>query len=230
MKRIIIVTLIAGINGCQDSPSLTTKNFNELSNEDLCRALGTYNYDGESVLKIYDEFKKRPDEVDPERCYALEKIEMEKKIKTSDVKTNAPYTNNIKTNPLHSNNMKEDTLYPNEIERNSSHTGRTTISSLRSENSFYQYTDPQHHKIIHNPRKNNKSNKDKKMDSDDFEKMTSFNSFPVYQNGPYTGEKVTIIPEEMIKDKIDMKEDDLNKLMRECLKRHLSKHHANADK
>lgn len=58
MKRIIIVTLIAGINGCQDSPSLTTKNFNELSNEDLCRALGTYNYDGESVLKIYDEFKK----------------------------------------------------------------------------------------------------------------------------------------------------------------------------
>ena len=89
MKHIIIVTLITGLTGCQGSPSLTANKLSELSNEELCHALGTYNHDGELVLKIYDELKKRPDKIDPERFYILEKLKTEQRVefkgKRSDV-------------------------------------------------------------------------------------------------------------------------------------------------
>jgi len=79
MKRIMIVTIIAGLTGCQGSPSLTADELCELSNEDLCRALGTYNHKGGLVLKIYNELEKRPEKIDSERCYALEHSDKKQK-------------------------------------------------------------------------------------------------------------------------------------------------------
>lgn len=195
MKNIIIITLIAGLTGCQSSPPpLTANKLSELSNEDLCRALGTYNNDGELVLKIYDELKKRPGKISSERCYTLEKINEEQYVesKGNDTRTNIPYTNNINTNPLHSNNN-------------------------------YQYIDPQHHKIIYNPRINDKNNE---KDADSLEKINSLNRMSIYQNEPIFSTK------EIVKDKLDIKEEDMNTIMRECLKKHISKpqSHVNSDK
>ena len=79
MKFIIIVVgSLFGITGCQVSttPPLS-ETLSTLSNEDLCRALGTYNHNGALVLKIYDELKKRPGKIDTERCYILEKKDRE---------------------------------------------------------------------------------------------------------------------------------------------------------
>jgi hypothetical protein len=199
MKSIIIVALIAGLTGCQGSPSLTANKLSELSNEDLCHALGTYNHDGELVLKISDELKKRPEKIDPERCYILEKLKTKQRIefKEKNIRTNTPYTDDIKTNPSHSNN------------------------------DFYQHIDPQHHKIIHNPRKNNK---DKKTDSDNFERVNSLNRISAYNNESYIREGLRFSTKEMVTDKIDMKEEDMGAIMRECLKKHISKSHTNSDK
>lgn len=72
MKNLIMVLFITGLSGCQIYPSITENDLSELSNENLCRALGTYNDDGRLVLKIYDELKKRPEKIDPERCRILE--------------------------------------------------------------------------------------------------------------------------------------------------------------
>lgn len=95
MKNIIIFVLVTGLTGCQLSPSLTADKLSKLSNEDLCRALGTYNNNGGLVLKIYDELKVRPEKIDIERCYILEKLNENQGVLES------------KGNPLHS----EDRLY-----------------------------------------------------------------------------------------------------------------------
>jgi len=199
MKRIIIVTLITGLTGCQGSPSLTANKLSELSNEELCHALGTYNHDGELVLKIYDELKKRPDKIDPERCYILEKLKTEQRVEFKEKKTGVtmPYINNTKTNPSQPNN------------------------------SPHQYIDPQHHKIIHNPRKNNKDNN---IESDSFEMINSLNRISAHNNESYIKDGISFSTKKIITDEIDMKEEEMGAIMRECLKKHISKSHVNSDK
>lgn len=194
MKRTIIVTFIAGLTGCQGSPSLTANKLSELSNEDLCRALGTYNNDGASVLKIYDELKKRPDKIDPERCYTLEKIKEEQDVefKVNDASINTLYIDGININPSDSNNS-------------------------------YQSIDPQHYKIIHNPRKNNKINEKNEIDTDILEKINSFNITPTYKSEPYIKKEPNFRTRKIVIDKLDIKEEEMSTIMRECLKKHISK-------
>lgn len=74
MKHIITIALITGLTGCQIYSPLTADKLSDLSSEDLCRALGTYNNNGGLVLKIYDELNKRPEKINTERCYALERL------------------------------------------------------------------------------------------------------------------------------------------------------------
>lgn len=88
IKNLIIVVFISGLSGCQIYPSITENDLGELSNDDLCRALGTYNDDGRLVLKIYDEFKKRPEKPDPERCRKLEYTEKKQQHKNNKTKIN----------------------------------------------------------------------------------------------------------------------------------------------
>lgn len=196
MNRIIMLALIAGLTGCQGAPSLTANKLSGLSNEDLCRALSTYNNDGESVLKIYDELKKRPEQIDPEKCYILERInkEQQAEFKENDTRINRLYTDDINTTPSYSNN------------------------------DFYQYTDLQHHKIIYHPRKN------KQVDTETLEKINSFNRMPTYKNEPCIRETCNFSTRKTVTDKIDIKEEEMGKIMRECLKKHISKSHANSDK
>lgn len=75
MKSCATILLALILTGCQSGlPVLSEKKISALSNEDLCVALGSYNSDGSLVLKIYDELNRRPQKIDSERCYVLEKI------------------------------------------------------------------------------------------------------------------------------------------------------------
>lgn len=75
MKKYTVILLTLTLTGCQsDLPTLSESQISALSNEALCRSLGTYNHDGCLVLKIYDELNRRPQKIDPERCYVLEKM------------------------------------------------------------------------------------------------------------------------------------------------------------
>jgi len=75
MKNYTVILLIIILSGCQSDISMfSEENLSTLSNEELCRALGTYNNDGCLVLKIYNELNRRPQKIDTERCYVIEKI------------------------------------------------------------------------------------------------------------------------------------------------------------
>lgn len=192
MNRIIMAIFISGLTGCQGTPStsLTANKLSTLSNEDLCRALGTYNNDGELILKIYDTLKKRPEKISPERCYILEKTnkKLPTELEENDARINTSYSDNLNTPPSHVNN---DT---------------------------YQHIDSQHHKIIHNPRKHNKNNE---INTNTLQDINSLSRMSTYKNELPT--------RKLEKDKIDIKENEMGKIMRECLKKHISNSKLNSN-
>lgn len=73
MKKIIITLIISGLTGCKtlpQKPELTA--LSQLSTDELCQSLGTFNDDGKFILKIHDELSKRTEEMNTERCFSLE--------------------------------------------------------------------------------------------------------------------------------------------------------------
>lgn len=155
MTYIIIATLITGLTGCQGSPSLTADKLSELSNEDLCRALGTYNHNGGLVLSIYDELQKRPGKIDAERCLDLEKSNKiakvtysvghyqntpapsryHKKISCQGKEIEIPMTSELNKNHMmkrHENNVPEKKKLFNKIEEEMIKTINDYIKKRRS--------------------------------------------------------------------------------------------------
>lgn len=73
MNKVLNILIIFILVGCGIFHPAKPKELDKLSNDDLCRALGTYNDDGSFVLKIYDELKIRKNVLNTQRCHALEK-------------------------------------------------------------------------------------------------------------------------------------------------------------
>ncbi|MBG6246569.1 hypothetical protein CS369_20900 [Candidatus Symbiopectobacterium sp. 'North America'] len=70
MKLALAMTLV--LSGC------AAKQISAYNNDDLCKALGTYNSNGHTVLRITEEINKRGSGIDQERFYALSRIEIKR--------------------------------------------------------------------------------------------------------------------------------------------------------
>ncbi|MCW2484997.1 hypothetical protein J5069_03705 [Candidatus Symbiopectobacterium sp. NZEC127] len=73
MKLTLPMALV--LSGCA-ATSLSSQQISAYNNDDLCKALGTYNSHGHTVLRITEEINKRGADINQERCYALSRIEM----------------------------------------------------------------------------------------------------------------------------------------------------------
>lgn len=63
---------------------LTDEKIRKMSNNNLCRALGTYNNDGAVILKIHAELGSRAAEINNEKCHAME-IQGKEKQRNDDI-------------------------------------------------------------------------------------------------------------------------------------------------
>ncbi|MFU9135678.1 hypothetical protein [Erwinia tasmaniensis] len=62
--------IILCLSGCSHY-SVSTEKLSELSDSDLCIALGERNNTGSEVLRITEEIEKRGDKISSENCYLL---------------------------------------------------------------------------------------------------------------------------------------------------------------
>jgi len=202
MMNIIIVSLTFLLIGCQTSPSppiLTSANLGGFSNEDLCRAFGTYNHDGELVLNIYEELKSRSEKISPERCFALEM--MNKNPNDNMLKKHNNFNNGIFTPPYMNSHRYEPLDNYSQI----------------SNNNMNKNIDPQHHKIITNPRKNNE------QDTENIDLIKSNAGGYECKTIPETRDSIYFSTKDIVTDKIDMTEKEMDKLMKDCLRKHISR-------
>lgn len=202
MIHIIIVTLSFLLIGCQIRPSppiLTSANLSGFSNEDLCRAFGTYSHDGKLVLNIYEELKTRSEKIDPEKCFALE---MMSRNSTDNTLKKYNNFNNGRITPLYMNSHRYESL--------ESH-------SQTSSNDMNQNIDPQHHKMITNPRKNNKP------DTETLDLIKLNASTYEYKARPNARDSFYLNTKDTVTDKIDITEKEMDELMKRCLRKHISR-------
>jgi len=118
MKVIINGLIIFCLTGCIQRSLVKPVQIHELSSDELCLALGTYNNDSKRVLEIYDEINKRTkevNEVNNERCHALEiKAKEDSKGVTSNTK---PLNNHYSPGPSGIRNYESFLHQLNEVYR-----------------------------------------------------------------------------------------------------------------
>lgn len=202
MKNIIMAALITGLTGCQGFLPLTADKLSELSNEDLCCALGTYNHNGRLVLSIYDELQKRPEKIDAERCLDLERANKTPKDNMLNKHNNFNHGGVTPPYIMHMNSHRDELL---------------NIHSQTSNNNMNQNIDPQHHKIITNPRKNNKP------DTEELDLFKLNTRIHEYKTIPDARDSFYLNTKDIVTDKINMKEKEMDKLMKDCLRKNISR-------
>lgn len=79
MKKFYI-TLIFVLSGCSIFNETKLNNLSELSNDKLCKYMGEYKDNGSLILKLHDEIMKMENNINFERCYALEQANKSKGI------------------------------------------------------------------------------------------------------------------------------------------------------
>jgi len=91
MKYPILFFIVFLLNGCILPKQLDESTIKNLSNDDLCRALGEFNHHGSSILAIHKEIEKRAPGIDLERCFALEKSVISNSKYTGEYEPCVPY-------------------------------------------------------------------------------------------------------------------------------------------
>ncbi|MFT8210327.1 MAG: hypothetical protein ACMZI0_06615 [Symbiopectobacterium sp.] len=76
MKLALVMALI--LSGCS-STNVSNRQISAFKNDELCKALGTYNNDGPTVLRLTTELERRGMSINQERCYALSRMNMNRR-------------------------------------------------------------------------------------------------------------------------------------------------------
>ncbi|AIU88374.1 hypothetical protein ABRP70_19000 [Pectobacterium odoriferum] len=72
LLALVIVVLLSGCGISKPS----SQQIATFKNDELCKALGTYNYDGQTILRLTAELKRRGSSINQEQCYALSRTNM----------------------------------------------------------------------------------------------------------------------------------------------------------
>ncbi|ANI29128.1 hypothetical protein PL78_04645 [Yersinia entomophaga] len=76
--RVVLPLAFLFISGCSlPLPHLTDKQIAEFDSDALCSALGTYNNDGKSVLRLTAEVERRGVAINQEKCYRISHMAMQ---------------------------------------------------------------------------------------------------------------------------------------------------------
>lgn len=76
MKLALVMALI--LSGCS-ATNVSNRQISAFKNDELCKALGTYNNDGPTVLRLTTELERRGMSINQERCYALSRMNMNRR-------------------------------------------------------------------------------------------------------------------------------------------------------
>lgn len=246
MKYIIMISIIFCVAGCQAPPPSAEK-LDSLSNEDLCRALGTYNNNATLVLTIHDELKKRPEKINAERCFALERIEHESKPEAFET------VSELERNKADIKRVMRDYQYiedPRNKNINTSYNRPVTSGELRHSINNHMQTTDNFNSISSSVGILERNRADIKRVMRDYqytEELRNKNINTFYNRPVTLGELRHSVNSHMqitdsfnsisssvrIKDifpsrieshgKIDMSDKNMGELMRSCLQKHLSK-------